>query len=109
MKFRKPSERHSGTRDESKRDQRPEKSAQSQKVPSQAEGDPGTASVDRHIAQSTGHTDQLKELLVILVGDIRAWSSRCGYDAIPAIEVLRQVTSLAEAVEYAQRRDGAHS
>lgn len=110
MKFGKRSEHHGGSGGEAApRHQQTEASAQTRTSPSQTGGNAESVSIDRHVAQPTGNSDRLRELLVILLQDIRFWSGRYGYDAIPAIEVLRQVTSLAEAVEYAQRRDGGNS
>lgn len=50
--------------------------------------------------------DRLGELLAILLKDVASWATKYGYEHIPPIEILRQVTRLGEAVGYAQGREG---
>ena len=49
--------------------------------------------------------DRLGELLTQILSDVDEWSHKYGYENVPPIEILRQVTHLYDAVGYAQGRN----
>ena len=46
----------------------------------------------------------LMELARSLLLDIQAWQARHGYTAVPPIEILRQVTQIAETIGSSRKR-----